>query len=285
MTSDELRDRVAAILPSVRQDLEDLIRIPSVSADPARFDEVRRSAAATAALFAAEGFDVQEVTAPGGLPSVIARKPAPSGAPTVLLYAHHDVQPTGERADWDSEPFEPTERDGRLFARGAADDKAGIAAHLAAIRALGDDLAVGRDGVRGGRGGDRFADPDGTARRAQGAAAQRRDRDRRLGQLGHRHSGVDDVAAWAGRLRRGAQDSRPRGAFGDVGRARPRRAHGDVPAAGHLARRGGQRGRRGSGVRQGSRPRLPARPGRGRVRPTARGSSSSAMAASSTGSG
>jgi acetylornithine deacetylase/succinyl-diaminopimelate desuccinylase-like protein len=143
MTPDELRARVAEILPSVRRDLDDLVRIQSVSADPDRFDEVRRSAAATAALFEAEGFEVLQVTAPGGLPSVIARKPAPPGAPTVLLYAHHDVQPTGDRAHWSSEPFEPTERDGRLFARGAADDKAGIAAHLAAVRALGDQLAVG----------------------------------------------------------------------------------------------------------------------------------------------
>ncbi len=131
-------------MPSVRSDLEALVRIPSVSADPARADDVRRSAEATAELFRAEGFDdVQILTAAGGAPAVVARRPAPEGAPTVLLYAHHDVQPVGDPADWDSEPFEPTERDGRLYGRGAADDKAGIAAHLAAVRAHGADLPVG----------------------------------------------------------------------------------------------------------------------------------------------
>jgi cysteinylglycine-S-conjugate dipeptidase len=145
MTRDprDLRAAVADVLPGVRADLEALVRIPSVGADPARHDDVRRSAQTTAALFEAEGFDTRIVEVDGGLPAVIARRPAPEGMPTVLLYAHHDVQPEGDPRDWDSEPFVPTERDGRLYGRGAADDKAGIAAHLAAVRAHGDDLPVG----------------------------------------------------------------------------------------------------------------------------------------------
>jgi len=139
----DLSAAIDRVLPSVRADLEDLIRIPSVSADPARAADVQRSAEATAALFEAEGFAVRIVRAGEGAPAVIAKKPAPEGKPTVLLYAHHDVQPTGAEDEWSSAPFEPTERDGRLYARGAADDKAGIAAHLAAVRAFGNDLPVG----------------------------------------------------------------------------------------------------------------------------------------------
>ncbi|PND55933.1 dipeptidase [Mycobacterium sp. ENV421] len=131
----DLVERVQAVLPSVRADLEDLVRIQSVWADPARRDEVHRSARAVADLLSNAGFAQVEIVAEGGAPAVIAHHPAPPGAPTVLLYAHHDVQPEGEASQWNSDPFEPTERDGRLYGRGTADDKAGIATHLAAFRA------------------------------------------------------------------------------------------------------------------------------------------------------
>src|ERR1700744_2127210 len=139
----DLIERVRDVLPSVRRDLEDLMRIESVWADPGRRDEVHRSAEAVADLLSRAGFGEVRIVSEGGAPAVIAQHPAPAGAPTVLLYAHHDVQPEGDHAAWASSPFEPTERDGRLYARGSADDKAGIATHLAAFRAHGGRPPVG----------------------------------------------------------------------------------------------------------------------------------------------
>lgn len=139
----DLVERVRELLPSVRRDLEDLVRIESVWADPGRRPQVHRSARAVADLLSQAGFDDVQIVSEGGAPAVIARHPAPPGAPTVLLYAHHDVQPEGDRSQWVSPPFEPTERGGRLYGRGTADDKAGIATHLAAFRAHGGQPPVG----------------------------------------------------------------------------------------------------------------------------------------------
>src|SRR6516162_10184041 len=139
-----LDQAVLQVLPSVRADLERLVRIPSVSADPAAAPHLRHSAGEVAELLLAAGLpEVDILTVPHGQPAVVARRPAPPGAPTVLLYAHHDVQPPGDLATWDSDPFQPAERDGRLYGRGTADDKAGLAVHLAALRAHGGELPVG----------------------------------------------------------------------------------------------------------------------------------------------
>jgi acetylornithine deacetylase/succinyl-diaminopimelate desuccinylase-like protein len=133
---ESLPDAVDAVLPAARTELESLVRIPSVWADPRHAEDTRRSAQRVAELAREAGAaDVTVIAAEGGAPAVVARWPAPEGQPTVLLYAHHDVQPTGGDEHWTSPPFEPTERDGRLYGRGAADDKAGVAMHLAVVKA------------------------------------------------------------------------------------------------------------------------------------------------------
>jgi acetylornithine deacetylase/succinyl-diaminopimelate desuccinylase-like protein len=143
LTDAHLRAAVAAHMPGVRADLEHLVRIPGIAFDGFDHSQVQRSAEAVASLLGDAGLPDVRIVRAGGQPAVIGRRRAPEGAPTVLLYAHHDVQPVGDPAAWRTDPFEPTERGGRLYGRGAADDKAGIMAHIAALRAFGDDLPVG----------------------------------------------------------------------------------------------------------------------------------------------
>lgn len=140
--TDAIRQIVSQNFPESLDQLIALVRIPSVAWESFDASKVQESAEAVAALAKSVGFDdVRIATAPTdegkqGYPAVLARKPAAEGKPTILLYAHHDVQPPGDRALWDSEPFEPERRGDRLFGRGAADDKAGVIAHISAVRAL-----------------------------------------------------------------------------------------------------------------------------------------------------
>nr|WP_312892774.1 M20/M25/M40 family metallo-hydrolase [Allostreptomyces psammosilenae] len=136
-----LRDWINGYWSDFLDDLTDWLRIPSVSADPARAADVRRSAEWLADHLRGIGFPTAEVwDCPGGpeagLPAVFAEWPsADPGAPTVLVYGHHDVQPADAATDpWDTDPFEPVRRHGRLYARGAADDKGQVFLHSLGVR-------------------------------------------------------------------------------------------------------------------------------------------------------
>jgi cysteinylglycine-S-conjugate dipeptidase len=140
MDIDTLRRRADDDMPRTVAELERLVAIPSIGYpgyDPAH---VRASAEATATILRDAGcaeVRLRELDEGRGHPAVFGRVPGPAGAPTLLLYAHHDVQPEGSADEWRTPPFEPTTRDGRLYGRGAADDKSGIVIHAAALRALG----------------------------------------------------------------------------------------------------------------------------------------------------
>ncbi len=141
---DDLSAAVAREMPALVDLLATLVRVPSVSAPEHDPSGVKHSAELLTALLDAEGFvTIGVVEPPRGHPSVLGEIPAPPGAPTVLLYAHHDVQPPGPHTAWERGPFEPFERNGRLVGRGASDDKAGIVVHLGALRALRGELGIG----------------------------------------------------------------------------------------------------------------------------------------------
>ena len=132
----DVREFVAANAAGFSQALRQWLAIPSVSADPARHGDVRRSARWLVAYLEQAGFPVAEVWETKGLPAVYAHWPAAdAGAPRVLVYGHHDVQPADLADGWDHPPFEPAERDGKLYGRGASDDKGQVLFHALGLRA------------------------------------------------------------------------------------------------------------------------------------------------------
>jgi acetylornithine deacetylase/succinyl-diaminopimelate desuccinylase-like protein len=141
---DDLRNRVSDLFPGLKGTLADLVMIPSVSAPSYPPEPVRRSAEHIAGLLKAAGCgDVQLLEHPGAHPAVFGQSSGPAGSPNVLLYAHHDVQPPGPAAEWLTGPFEPFEKDGRLYGRGASDDKSGVIMHLGALAAHEGQPPVG----------------------------------------------------------------------------------------------------------------------------------------------
>jgi acetylornithine deacetylase/succinyl-diaminopimelate desuccinylase-like protein len=150
---DQAKKLIDAGFDAATKELEDLVRIPGIAWEAFDAKNLELSAETIAKLFRDTGvFEVVEVRRASidgkpGSPAVVARRAARNGKPQILLYAHHDVQPPGDETAWETTPFEPVTRDGRMYGRGAADDKAGIVSHLAAIRTLveicGPDFEVG----------------------------------------------------------------------------------------------------------------------------------------------
>ena len=193
----DLVERVRDVLPSVRRDLEDLVRIESVGADPARSDEVQRSAEAVAKLLSQAGFGDVQIVSEGGAPAVIARHPAPDGRADGAAVcpsrraARGRSRPVGVAAVRADRARRPSVRPRQRRRQGR---------HRNASRRVPRARwpAAGRcDGVRRGRGGVGFAVAGPAAGRAQGRAGRRRHRHRRLRQLEHRDPRVDGVAARA----------------------------------------------------------------------------------------
>lgn len=140
MNETAIKNRVTANFPNTIADLKELVAIQSVSSLPSHEPQMDQSANWIAARARALGLDTQIIqlqTAENGTgrPAILATRPAAPGKRTVLLYAHHDVQPTGDIALWDTEPFVAEVKGDRIYGRGAADDKAGVLLHLAAIAA------------------------------------------------------------------------------------------------------------------------------------------------------
>ncbi|MGS0688656.1 M20/M25/M40 family metallo-hydrolase [Nakamurella sp. GG22] len=143
-TISDVADKVAGLMPGLVQELKALVAIPSVAFPGFPAEPVHQMSEAVVDLLRRSGAPARLLEIPDGYPAVWAEIPAPEGAPTVLLYAHYDVQPAPPEQGWDTEPFVATTgADGRIYGRGAADDKSGLIIHAGTLQALGPDLPVG----------------------------------------------------------------------------------------------------------------------------------------------
>jgi cysteinylglycine-S-conjugate dipeptidase len=134
---------VDRLLPQLTAELVQLTRIPSISAPGFPVEPIHEACQLVMTLLRDAGVQVRTLDLPNTFPVVIGEIPAPPGAPTLLLYGHYDVVPVGDESKWTSPPFEPTERDGGLYARGVSDSKANVLAHVGALRAFGGKPPVG----------------------------------------------------------------------------------------------------------------------------------------------
>ncbi len=122
--------------------LSEMVEIKSISSDKNHRDDVDASAQFVQNLFADLELNTQVIKVAGGMPAVVAHTEIDPSKKTVLLYAHHDVQPVGDLSMWDTEPFNPVLKEGRLYGRGSGDNKAGVVVHYNVVKQLLSDLPV-----------------------------------------------------------------------------------------------------------------------------------------------
>src|SRR5688572_7624503 len=142
MRDEEIRAGVRAMMPEVLTDLEHLVGIPSVAFPGYPAEPVEEMASETLRLFREAGVaNAALMEVPSGYPPVYGEIGGPEGSPVVVLYAHYDVQPAPPDQNWSTDPWTATRKeDGRIYGRGAADDKSGIAIHLGTIKAFDGEL-------------------------------------------------------------------------------------------------------------------------------------------------
>ncbi|MFZ1897236.1 M20/M25/M40 family metallo-hydrolase [Methanoregula sp.] len=144
VTFEEIFSKTRALMPGVVEQLKRLIRLPSVAFPGYPPEPVNAMADATAALLREYGLQsVRLIDIPGGYPAVYGEIPAPPGAPTVMMYAHYDVQPAQREDGWETDPWTPVEKGGRVYGRGATDDKSGIVITAASVMVFEGKTPVG----------------------------------------------------------------------------------------------------------------------------------------------
>jgi acetylornithine deacetylase/succinyl-diaminopimelate desuccinylase-like protein len=135
MDEREIASKAAALMPGLIEELEELVAIPSVAFPGYPAEPVERMAERTLQMFRDVGFtNAQLMEVPSGYPPIYGEIQGPEGSPVVVLYAHYDVQPAPPEQGWSTDPWTATHQDGRIYGRGAADDKAGLVTHLATMR-------------------------------------------------------------------------------------------------------------------------------------------------------
>jgi cysteinylglycine-S-conjugate dipeptidase len=142
LTVEEVKNRAKTLMPSLTEDLKELVSHASCSFPGYPEEPVTAMRHAAMELLRRHGAEVHELDLGKGKPAIYGDIPGPDGSPTVLLYAHYDVQPAPVEAGWETDPWAAVIKNGRMYGRGAADDKSGVIIHAGTLGVFQGDLPV-----------------------------------------------------------------------------------------------------------------------------------------------